>query len=95
MPLPQKQDYSEDDYYALPEDGRAELIDGQIYYQAAPNRAHQKVLNAVNNAIYNYLKSKNSPCEVCPAPFAVKLGEDRNTIIEPDIPCLPSRRNKV
>lgn len=85
MPIPQKQIYSESDYYALPEDVHAELIDGQIYYHAAPSRVHQKVLNAVNNTIYNYIKSKNGPCEVYPAPFAVKLREDRKTIIEPDI----------
>ena len=58
MPIPQKQIYTESDYYALPEDVRAELIDGQIYYQAAPSRVHQEILNAVNNMIYNYLKSK-------------------------------------
>ena len=85
MPIPQKQIYTESDYYALPEDVRAELIDGQIYYQAAPSRVHQEILNAVNNMIYNYLKSKGGSCKVYPAPFAVKLYEDRKTIVEPDI----------
>lgn len=94
MPMPQKQIYTESDYYALPEDERAELIDGQIYYQAAPSRVHQKVLNAVNNTIYNYLKSKNGSCEVYPAPFAVKLKEDRKTIVEPDISVICDR-NKL
>ena len=41
MAIPQKQIYTEVDYYALPEDIRAELIDGQINYQAAPSRIHQ------------------------------------------------------
>ena len=27
--------YTEDDYYNLPENVRAELIDGQLYYMAA------------------------------------------------------------
>lgn len=40
MVIPQKQVYTEDDYYALPEDVRAEVIDRQIYYQAAPSRTH-------------------------------------------------------
>ena len=35
--------------------------------------------------IYNYLKSKGGSCKVYPAPFAVKLYEDRKTIVEPDI----------
>ena len=44
MAIPQKQIYTEIDYYTLPEDVRAELIDGQIYYQTAPSRIHQKIL---------------------------------------------------
>lgn len=85
MPLPQKQMYTESDYYALPEDIRAELIDGQIYYQAAPSRAHQEILSDLHAAIHQYIKSKGGSCKVYPAPFAVKLHEDRNLIIEPDI----------
>lgn len=85
MPLPQKQIYTESDYYALPEDVHAELIDGQIYYQAAPSRIHQKLLKELVVKIDSYIRSKNSLCEVYPAPFAVKLHEDRKTIVEPDI----------
>ena len=32
MPLIKGKTYTVDDIYALPEDDRAELIDGQIYY---------------------------------------------------------------
>ena len=85
MSLPQKELYNEDDYYSVPEGVRVELIDGRIYYQAASNRIHQKVLNVINNMIYNYTRSRNGLCEVYPAPFAVKLYEDRETIVEPDI----------
>ena len=34
MPLIKEKTYTVDDIYALPEDERAELIDGQIYYMA-------------------------------------------------------------
>jgi len=44
MPLPQSKTHTEEDYYALPETVRAELIDGQFYYMAAPSRIHQKIL---------------------------------------------------
>ncbi len=77
--------HTEEDYYDLPENIRAELINGQFYYQAAPSRMHQKILNAINNTIYNYIRKKGGSCEVYPAPFAVKLQEDKNTIVEPDI----------
>lgn len=77
MSIPQKQLYTETDYYALPEDVRAELIDGQIYYQAAPSRIHQEILSEVHTAINNYIKSKGGSCKVYPAPFTFKLHEDR------------------
>ena len=77
MPLPQERLYTEDDYYNLPEDVRAELIDGQIYYQTAPSRIHQQILGDLYVAIYTYIKANGGSCEVYPAPFAVKLFADR------------------
>lgn len=91
MAIPQKQVYTEADYYALPEDVRAELIDGQIYYQAAPSRVHQKISGTLYYKIRDYIESKNGSCEVYPAPFAVKLCEDRKTIVEPDISVICDR----
>ena len=52
MSLPQKKIYTSEDYWSLPEDVRAELIDGQIYYQAAPNRIHQKILMELSATIW-------------------------------------------
>ena len=86
MALAQLKTYTEGDYYNLPEDIRAELIDGQIYYMSAPSRIHQEILNSINNTIYNYIRSKNGNCKVYPAPFAVKLFQDDDkNIVEPDI----------
>lgn len=91
MAMPEKRIYTEEDYYAIPVDVRAELIDGRIYYQAAPSRVHQEILSGLHATIYNYLKSKNGPCKVYPTPFAVKLCEDRKTIVEPDISVICDR----
>lgn len=91
MVIPQKQIYTETDYYNLPEDVHAELIDGQIYYQAAPSRIHQKILSNLHITIGNYIRMKDGPCEVYPAPFAVKLFRDRKTIVEPDISIICDR----
>ena len=45
MPMVQRKVYTEEDYYNLPEDVRAELIEGKlIYNQAAPSRIHQTIL---------------------------------------------------
>ena len=73
--------YTEEDYYSLPENVRAELIDGQFYYMAAPSRVHQEILNFINTEINLYLRSK-----VYPAPFDVKLfSENDRNVVEPDI----------
>lgn len=78
--------YTEDDYYNLPENVRAELIDGQIYYMSAPSKIHQEILMFLSKTIANYIDSKKGPCKVYPAPFAVKLFVDDNrTVAEPDI----------
>ena len=76
MPLPQREDYTIEDIYALPEGTRAELIDGQIYYMAPPTRRHQKLLFSLSRAIADYIDRKGGSCEVDIAPFAVFLNED-------------------
>lgn len=95
MPLEQTRLYTAEDYYNLPENVRAELLDGYlIYNQAAPSRIHQTILSELHTSINNYIKSKNGSCRVYPAPFAVKLKEDSVTIVEPDISVICDR-NKL
>lgn len=95
MSLAQMQLYTEEDYYNLPETIRAELIDGYlIYNQATPSRIHQATLMELSGTIREYIKSKNGSCHVYPAPFAVKLQKNRNTIVEPDISVICDR-NKL
>lgn len=78
--------YTEEDYYNLPENVRAELIDGQIYYMSAPSRIHQEILSFLHLEIGNYLRSQNGSCKVYTAPFAVKLfSEDDRNVVEPDV----------
>ena len=91
MDSAQVKTYTEDDYYNLPEDIRAELIDGQIYYQASPNRIHQRILSELHIIIGNYIKSTGGSCHVYPAPFAVKLFDDGKNIVEPDISVICDR----
>lgn len=86
MALAQSKTYTEEDYYALPEDIRAELIDGQFYYMSTPSRIHQEILGFLFKKISNYIDFKKGNCRVYPTPFAVKLFEDNDkTIVEPDI----------
>lgn len=91
MPFPKEKTYTEEDYYNIPENVRAELIDGQIYYQAAPSRIHQEILSNLHAVIYNYIKSKGEKCRVYPSPFAVKLRKKKKDIVEPDISVICDR----
>lgn len=85
MALAQQKIYTEEDYYRLPENVRAELINGQFYGMSAPSRTHQRILSDLHITIGQYIRSKGGSCEVYPAPFAVKLFEDDKTVVEPDI----------
>lgn len=86
MSLPdQKKEYTTDYIYSLPDGERAELIDGQIYYMAPPNRRHQQILLSLSRSIANYIDRKDGSCEVDIAPFAVFLNKDDKTYVEPDI----------
>ena len=85
MPLIKEKTYTVDDIYALPEDERAELIDGQIYYMAPPTRKHQDVSMELSSQIKAYVRSKGGQGKVYAAPFAVYLDESANTYVEPDI----------
>lgn len=44
VPILKKSSYTIKDIYALPEEERAELIDGRIYAMAPPNGFHQKLV---------------------------------------------------
>ncbi len=85
MALPQEKNYTVNDIYALPDGQRAELIDGQMYMMAPPNRIHQRLSHLLDWTIENYIRSKKGSCEVYPAPFSVFLNEDDRNYIEPDI----------
>ena len=85
MTLPQKQTYTIEDIYALPNGQRAELIDGKIYDMAPPARIHQKLISELTQFIGNYIKAQKENCEVYPAPFAVFLNADDKNYVEPDI----------
>lgn len=100
MPLANKKYYTINDIYELPEGKRAELIEGDIFYMAAPSRKHQDIVSFFTKAIGNYIDKKEGNCRVYPAPFAVflKTEEDDteyNNYVEPDVSviCTPDRLN--
>lgn len=88
MAIPQKkQHYTYSDYLKWDENKRIELIDGELYMQAAPSRTHQEISAQIMRQLTNYLDGKK--CKAYAAPFAVRLfAQDENepdTVVEPDI----------
>lgn len=83
--MPQKQFYTSEDYWNLPEGQRAELIDGKLYAMAPPSPFHQELFMEISAVIHSHIKSKDSNCKVYPSPFAVNLNADDKIWVEPDI----------
>lgn len=77
--------YTLDDYYALPDDQRVELIDGYFYDMAAPSRTHQLISGEVHRQISNFILDNNGKCEVYIAPTDVQINKDNRTMVQPDV----------
>lgn len=85
MPALQPVAITLDEYEALPENIRAEVFDGQIYYIASPSQNDQIISMELSTFINTYLKNKKGTCRVFHAPFDVKLSEHPLTIVQPDL----------
>lgn len=77
-----------EEYEALPEGVRVEIIRGKVYQtydMASPSMVHQEILSELHIEIGNYLRSKKGDCRVFPAPFDVKLNDNPSTVVQPDL----------
>ena len=88
------QSYTLKDYLALPDDVRAELIDGELIYMEAPSTRHQEYLFETASALRSYIRKGNGSCKVMIAPLDVQLDCDDKTMVQPDIIVVCSR-NKL
>ena len=87
------QRYTVEDYWALPEGRRAELIDGELRDIASPNRLHQEIVYELGRSLGDHILDHHGLGKVYPSPFAVNLFADESTFVEPDISviCDPSK----
>ena len=46
-----------------------ELIDGELYYLAAPLTVHQEIQMIISAAFFNYIQANKGNCIVYPAAF--------------------------
>lgn len=81
------------DYYALPDDRRVELIDGVFYDMAAPSLIHQHIAGLVYAQIRDFIEKNGGDCTPFISPVDVQLDCDNKTMIQPDalIVCDPNK----
>lgn len=82
----QQGEYTIQDYDALPEEHRAELIDGVLYDMAAPSGVHQDILLILGSLFRDHIRKNHEGCKVYVAPRDVQPDpKDDRTIVQPDI----------
>lgn len=83
MALAEERDYTTEYIEALPENVRAEVLDGQLFFMASPTRTHQKLMMFLAGTFWNYVREHKGSCEVYAGPLGVYL--DDSTLLEPDV----------
>ncbi len=81
---PRQGTYTLDDYYALPDERRVELIDGVIYDMSCPLRVHQAILGQLFLQLAPCVE-EHPECELFFAPADVRLDNDNRTMVQPDL----------
>lgn len=87
--------YTLEDYHNLPEDFRAELIDGVLFTMDAPTVRHQNIGGFVYNQMFNFISKKKGSCLPLIAPVDVQLDCDNRTMVQPDVIVLCDRSKNI
>ena len=91
--------YTLEDYLALPDEQRVELIDGVIYDMSSPSAPHQLIGGEVYTLIKDFIKRKKGKCIPFMAPMDVQIDCDNRTIVQPDVMIICDRdkinRNRI
>ena len=58
-------EYTIEDYFSLPEEKRAELIDGVFYDMASPSVIHQLIAGQIFVQLNVFLRKKKASCVPC------------------------------
>lgn len=93
MSVPKRVEFTSQDYWALPDGVRAELVDGKLYDMTPPSWMHQKIALGIAHAMMGHIERCGGECQVAMAPIAVNLDADDTTWVEPDVVvvCDPSK----
>lgn len=78
-------EYTLEDYYALPEERRVELIDGVIYDMGAPTSLHQVLVTELWEPLNKFISENKGNCMAMVSPLDVQLDCDDKTMVQPDV----------
>ncbi len=78
-------EYTVEDYYALPEEERVELIDGVIYEMSAPSSRHQMAAGEIYYQFLHFIRKNQGGCMPLISPIDVRLNCDERTMVQPDV----------
>ncbi len=72
--ISQEKNYTQEDYFMLPEGAPYQLINEKLIFIASPKIPHQRILRIISRHVDNYV-TENNLGEVFFAPMDVLLGE--------------------
>ncbi|MCD7820355.1 MAG: Uma2 family endonuclease [Lachnospiraceae bacterium] len=84
--------YTLQDYYALPDTQRVELIDGMFYDMAAPGLAHRTAAAQIFRQLDAFIDMQDGSCLPFMSPVDVQLDCDDRTMVQPDVVVLCDMR---
>ena len=91
--------YAAEDYWGLPDDRRAELINGVLYDMAPPSTQHQAIVAGMVADLTLHVRGRGGPCRVYGVPVAVRLncGSNDESWVEPDVivVCDPAKSKRI
>ncbi len=78
-------EFTLEDYLALPDDVRVELIDGVFYDMAAPHATHQFIAIQIGYQLLGHVEKNHGPCKPVLSPIDVQIDKDDKTVVQPDV----------
>jgi len=92
--FPAQGEWTEEDYFSLPDNTRVELVEGRLEWLPMPTTSHQRILAFLYGLLLAFVNRHYPGAEVLFASLPIRLGP--KTLREPDILLvLPEHRDRI